>query len=211
MSPPASTSPADGVAALDALSARLLASAPGRVAPAAGGEEIDAILRLRHRQVVEHGWAALDGPLERDGHDDDAVHVGAWAPDGALAGAMRLVLPAPGRRLPVEEAFGLLVEPRGAVAEAGRLVIAPEHRGDPAHALWGALFACAWTELRARGLTVLAGAASPGMVERLRALGLPFEVLGPAREHWGEPRHPVRLDPAGGRPRWYWRGTYVTR
>jgi hypothetical protein len=41
------------------------------------------------------------------------------------------------------------------------------------------------------------------MVERLRALGLPFEVLGPAREHWGRPRHPVRLDPANGRPRWH--------
>ena len=41
------------------------------------------------------------------------------------------------------------------------------------------------------------------MVERLRALGLPFEILGPAREHWGEQRHPVRLDPARGRPGWY--------
>jgi hypothetical protein len=28
-------------------------------------------------------------------------------------------------------------------------------------------------------------------------------VLAPAREHWGEQRHPVRLDPARGHPRWY--------
>jgi N-acyl-L-homoserine lactone synthetase len=153
--------------------------------------------------VTEHGWAALPGALERDVHDARAVHVGAWA-GGTLAGAMRLVLPAPGRLLPVEEDFGVTVEPRGAVAEAGRLVVAPERRGDPDHRLWGALFACTWTELRARGLTVLAGAASPRMVERLRALGLPFEVLGPAREHWGELRHPVRLDPAQGRPHWRW-------
>jgi hypothetical protein len=41
------------------------------------------------------------------------------------------------------------------------------------------------------------------MVARMRGLGLPFEVLGPAREHWGEARHPVRLDPAHARPGWY--------
>jgi Acetyltransferase (GNAT) domain len=202
MSPATSTSPADGVAALDALAARLLTSAPMRVAAARGEEERDAILRLRRRQVADQGWAAVRGPVERDRHDAGAIQVGAWAGD-ALAGAMRLVLPVPGHGLPVEEAFGLVVEPRGAVAEAGRLVIAPEHRGDPGHAVWGALFARAWTELRAHGLTVLAGAATPRMIERLRSLGLPFEVLAPAREHWGEPRHPVRLDPARGRPRWY--------
>jgi hypothetical protein len=41
------------------------------------------------------------------------------------------------------------------------------------------------------------------MVERLRALGLPFEVLGPPRRYWGEERLPVRLDPANGDPRWF--------
>jgi hypothetical protein len=74
---------------------------------------------------------------------------------------------------------------------------------DPAHRVWGALFARAWLELQARRLSVLGGAASPAMVARLRALGLPFEILGPAREHHGEPRHPVRLDPGGGDPRWF--------
>jgi hypothetical protein len=199
MSPAASTSSADGVAALDALAARLLAGAPGRVAVARGAEELDAIVRLRERQVA--AWGGAPAPA-RDPYDAGALHVGAWTED-ELAGAMRLVLPVPGRPLPVEADFGLVVEPRGAVAEAGRLVVAPEHRGDPAHAVWGALFARTWAELRARGLGVLAGAATPRMVERLRALGLPFEVLGPARPHVGELRHPVRLDPGQGSPRWY--------
>jgi hypothetical protein len=200
MSRPGSTSCADGVAALDRLAPRLLAGAePVRVAVASDDEDLRALQRLRYRQVRE--WIAAPEP-DGDTHDDDALHIAAW--DGAaLAGGMRLVLPAPGRLLPVEEAFGLEVEPRGAVAEAGRLVIAPEHRGDPAHRIWGALFARAWLELRARGLSVLAGSASPRMVERLTALGLPFVILGPAREHWGELRHPVRLDPACGDPRWY--------
>jgi hypothetical protein len=93
--------------------------------------------------------------------------------------------------------------PRGAVVEAGRLVISRTYRGDPAHRIWGALFARAWLSLRARGCFVLAGAASPRMVERLRALGLPFEILAPARPHWGEERHTVRLDPSHSRPQWF--------
>ena len=40
--------------------------------------------------------------------------VAAFAAD-ALVDTVRLVLPAPGRRLPVEEAFGIDVEPQGAV------------------------------------------------------------------------------------------------
>jgi hypothetical protein len=184
---------------LDALSHRLLAAVPDlRVAVAQAGERA-AIHRLRREHILAAGWSR-DG--EYDAHDADALQIGAWRGE-ALVGAIRLVLPAPGRRLPVEEEFGLRVQPAGAVAEAGRLVIAPEHRGDPAHRAWGALLARAWLELRARRLAVLAGAASPAMVARLRALGLPFEILGPAREHHGEPRHPVRLDPAGGDPRWY--------
>lgn len=207
MSPADSTSPDhDGVAALDRLAERLLDAAPLRVALAATDEQRAAVFALRYRQVAEHGWAdgsRLPG-AEREPGDDDALHVVAWDGD-RLAGTVRLVLPAPGRRLPVETAFDLDVEPRGAVVEAGRLVVAPEYRGDPAHRVWGSLFARAWLAMRPHGHTVLAGAASPRMVERLRALGLPFEVLGPARVHWGEARHPVRLDPAGGRPRWYGR------
>jgi hypothetical protein len=205
MSPGASTAES-GAARLDALSRRLLAAVPElRVATAATEAEREAILRLRFRHVVERGWspaAAHPGGLERDEHDSRALQIGAWRGD-ELVGAIRVVLPHPGRRLPVEEDFALIVEPQGAVAEAGRLVIAPECRGDPAHRAWGALFARAWLTLRAHRIRVLAGAASPAMIERLRALGLPFEILGPAREHWGEPRHPVRLDPEPGRPTWF--------
>jgi hypothetical protein len=41
------------------------------------------------------------------------------------------------------------------------------------------------------------------MIERLLGVGLPFETLGEARPFWGEYRHPVRLDPAGGAPSWF--------
>jgi hypothetical protein len=198
---------APGLVALDALSERLLAAAaPLRVAPAATGPELDAVHRLRYAHVVEHGWARPeDHPdgLERDAYDERAVQLAAWDGD-RLAGTLRLVMPAAGLRLPVEDAFGLEVETRGAVVDVGRLLIAPGHRGDPAHRIWGALFALGWLETRARGFAVLAGMATPEFVARYRAIGLVFELLGPARRHWGEDRHPVRLDPArDGAPGWF--------
>jgi N-acyl-L-homoserine lactone synthetase len=197
---------ATGLTALDALSERLLAAAPSlRVAVAVADAERQAAYRLRHAQVIHEGWvdpADLPDGLEVDAYDADALQICAW--DGeALVGTVRLVFPDAGRPLPVEADFDIRVEPRGHVVEAGRLVITPTYRGDPAHRAWGALFACAWLSMRARGYSVLAGAAAPRTIKQLRALGLPFEILGPARRHWGEERHPVRPDPAGGNPRWF--------
>ena len=198
---------APGLVALDALSRKLLTAAePLRVAPVAAPAELEAVHRLRYAHVVEYGWSRPeqhpDG-LERDGYDARAVQIAAWEEE-RLAGALRLVLPAAGARLPVEDAFDIDVEPRGAVVDVGRLLIAPGHRGDPAHRLWGALFARAWLEVRARGFAVLAGTATADFVARYQAVGLVFELLGPARAFWGEERHPVRLDPRrDGAPGWF--------
>ncbi len=206
MSRAASSSPPDGVAALDALARALLSAAPERVEPVGGPDELDAVLRLRHDHVVAHGWApgtSFPDGLERDEYDARSVSIAAWA-GSDLAGAIRIVLPAPGRRLPTEDAFDLDIDPRGAVVEIGRLLIAPALRGDTAHRTWGALFARTWVEVRARGHRVLAGAASPKLIEVYRSQGLPVEVLGPARDHWGQSRHPIRLDPAASaRPGWF--------
>jgi N-acyl-L-homoserine lactone synthetase len=190
-----------GVTALDRLAERLLTDAPLRVAAATSAQERAAIFTLRHAHVADHG-TRLPGGLERDPYDDDALLIGAWD-GGRLAGTMRLVFPETARRLPVEATFDLVVAPRGQVVEAGRLVLSPAYRGDPAHGVWGALFAHGWGAMRARGYAVLAGAASAAMVDRLRALGLPFEILGPARSHWGEQRHPVRLDASRSSPSWF--------
>jgi hypothetical protein len=207
MSPAASRSGPEvpGVVALDGLAERLAAGTDGlRVGATTTAEEVDAVLGLRRAHVTTHGWDDGDGATEdRDDHDDHAIQLAAW--DGrVLVGTLRVVLPRRGRRLPVEDHFDLHVEPRGRVVEIGRLLIAPERRGDPAHQAWGALFAHAWLALRRRGFTVMAGAATDGFVARYRALGLPFEVLGPARVHRGETRRPVRLDPARAHhPGWY--------
>lgn len=208
MSPAASSSRTDapGVVELDRLSERLLAaSAALRTERARTPPELEAVHRLRYAHVVREGWRSagdLPAGLERDDFDADAIQVASW--DGeTLVGTVRLVLPVRGRRLPVEDAYELLIEPAGSVVEVGRLLISADRRGDPVHRAWGALFARAWLEIRAAGFQVMAGTATATMVARFRALGLPFEILGPARPYWGEERHPVRLDPAGAEPSWY--------
>ena len=208
MSPAASSSRTDapGVLALDRLSERLLAaSRPLRTAVAGTPAELEAVHRLRYAHVVREGWRSagdLPAGLERDDFDRDAIQIASWDGEG-LVGTLRLVLPARGGRLPVEDAYDVDIAPVGCVVEVGRLLIAADRRGDPVHRAWGALFARAWLELRAAGYQVMAGTATAPMVDRFRALGLPFEMLGPARPYWGEERHPVRLDPAGARPNWY--------
>jgi hypothetical protein len=195
-----------GVTALDHLAERLVETAPNlRVVIATTAAERDAGFRLRYQQVVDQRWASreeLPDGMEHDAYDADALQICAWS-GATLVGTIRVVLPAPGRRLPVETDFDLDIEPIGAVVEIGRLVIDPMYRGDPTHRAWGALFGRAWLSARSRGFAVLAGTASARMVERLTSLGLPFEILGAARQHWGQERHPVRLDPSHGRPRWF--------
>jgi N-acyl-L-homoserine lactone synthetase len=164
-------------------------------------EQLRAAHRLRFDHVVRSGWARpedLTDGLERDAYDDRAAHVAVWDADD-LVGTVRLVFPSHGVRLPVEDDFGMEIEPHGEAVEVGRLVIAAERRGDLAHRAWGALFGRAWLEVRGRGYGVVAGAATRGLVDVYRSLGLPIEILGPAREHWGEARHPVRLDPSAAR------------
>src|SRR5689334_7861676 len=130
-----------GVTALDHLAERLVESASNlRVVVATTAAERDAGFRLRYRQVVDQGWAPPDElpeGMERDAYDADALQICAWSGE-TFVGTIRVVLPAAGRRLPVETDFDLDIEPIGAVVEIGRLVIDPMYRGDPIHRAWGA-------------------------------------------------------------------------
>src|SRR5207237_9065840 len=97
-------------------------AAPLRVDVARREADREAIYRLRFEVACEMGWiAAEEAPdgLEKDAYDHDAAHVGAWD-GGLLVATQRIVFPAPGRRLPLERAFGLEVEPRGQVVQADR-------------------------------------------------------------------------------------------
>lgn len=180
--------------------AGLARRALARLAPlcfdlATGEREREEVLRMRAACVVAEGWArAEDFPdgCERDEYDDDATFVVCRDGD-ALAGSLRIVAPAPGRPLPTEHAFGLQVASVGAVADVGRVIVAPGQRSGRSHRILGGLCARGWLELSARDLHSAISSATPALVELYGALGLHVSVLGPARVHWGARRVPVQV------------------
>lgn len=191
MSDPAAILRADRVAA-----AIVSGAAPVRIDVARSPEARSAIFRLRGDVVVARGWARaedLPGGHETDAHDDRSVLLGAWDRE-ALVGAARIALPVPGRPLPVEEDFGLVVEPNGHVVELGRMCVAPSHRGAERR-MFVALICRCWLEMRARGFSRACGAFEPVVARMYRAWGFDVTILGPARVQHGTPRHPVQVCP----------------
>ena len=183
-------------------SGRLTVSRSGSTA-AAGVElgvadspsDLIAAHRLRYRDASERGRSTAEGDrdgLERDAYDTRALQICAWDGD-TLVGTLRLVLPMPGKRLPVEEAFDLAVEPAGEVVDVGPAVMAPGLGSERARQVADGLVAQAWFETRARGYLVMAAIASSRLAERYRALGLDVEVIGRLGD-----RNALRLDPSIG-------------
>jgi hypothetical protein len=168
---------------------------PVRFELARSPAEREAVFRLRYRISVEQGWSRpedMPDGLERDAYDDGgAAEIAGW--DGLrLAAAARVVYPSPDRPLPTEAAFGVVVEPRGRVVDAGRLIVAPEHR-DGEHRVLGGLAACIWVAMASRGFQWAAVAISQPMIDFSRALGFDVLTLGGPRPYWGEERFPARL------------------
>ena len=184
-------------ATLTELAERALARlAPLRFELAETDDERDAVLRMRCECILAEGWRRPedfpDG-RERDADDDRAAFV-VCRDDDALAGSMRLVVPAPGRPLPAERAFGLRARPPGRVVEVGRLIVAPGARAGQSHRILGGLAARGWLEAARRGYDRTISTATPGLIELYRGLGLRVLVLGPAREHWGARRAPIMIE-----------------
>lgn len=187
----------------DALASDLLARlAPIRFVVARSAAEREAAFRLRYRAVIERGWAtAADYPegLERDADDADALHLLGWDGEVPIA-TCRLVLPVPGRALPTEAAFELVVEPRGQVVDVGRVTVA-RGSSDGDHRLLAGLLARAWLEVRAAGYAHACGAFAAAPAIRLyQAMGFATTILAPPRISWGEPRSPVRWEVARAAP-----------
>ena len=180
------------------LSRRLIARAsPIRFAVATTASELRAVFRLRHQIVLEEGWRSpedLPEGVETDDYDEEALQAAAWDGD-VLAGTVRLVLPRSDRALPVEGAYGLVVEPRGEVVGAGRIIVARPYR-DAGHHVLGGLSGTAWLLMRERGFRWAAGTATTEILDLFDRLGFEVTVLGDARTYWGEERYPIRIGAA---------------
>lgn len=186
---------------IDECAERMIAAAGSVRVGLATEAEREAVYRLRFRVVIDRGWAdpdSMPGGQERDPDDDRALHVVAWA-GFDLAATARILLPAPGMRLPLEQTFDLVVEPRGEVAHIDRVAVAPEfsHRD---HRTMMALLGRTWQEVCANGLHHWAGIATAPTIRLYRMAGLAMTVLGPARPFWGEERYPVAFDAIASAP-----------
>ena len=180
----------DGVP-LDALITRMLARVPFDYRVAATDSEREIAYRLRGSAVLDRGWCTasdLPGGMERDEHDDRAVHVIGWDGDVAMSTG-RVVLP-PG--LPTEEACGIVVEPRGEVVDVGRMCVAVSHQSLE-HAAFIGLMCRLYLVMREHGYRFASGMMSVPARAMMGLFGLQLEILGPERTYWNESRVPVRF------------------
>jgi N-acyl-L-homoserine lactone synthetase len=173
---------------------------------ARSAEDVDAVLRLRYRCVVEEGWAAPssfpDG-RERDEYDDVATLI--MCRDGdEMAGCMRVIVPSPERLLPTEREFGIRARPQGMVVEAGRIIVAPGARIGRSHLVIAGLCARSWMAMSSLGYERALSTATPELIELYRGLGLQITVIGPSRMHWGEERAPIQIDGTVNSFRFLW-------
>ena len=180
----------------DAIAAHLIASAaPVRFSIARSPSDREAAYRLRHKVVIDQGWARPEkfrSDLEQDGYDAQAVHLLGWDGQQSVA-TTRLVYPTSGKLLPTEVEFGLSVEPQGQVVDGGRAIVSRAY-SDNRHRIFAGLLGYNWFEIQARGFYYLCGAAAPAMIRLCRSIGYHITVLGPARQYWGQQRYPIRFD-----------------
>jgi hypothetical protein len=185
---------------IEQVMARLLEQAlPVTFRVATSDAERDITYRLRYEAIMARGWARPeDFPegLERDSYDERAVHITGWHGDMPVTTG-RIVFPEPGRLLPTEEAFGLVVEPRGRYTEASRGVVVQSHSNVQHRVLLGMMAKC-WYEIDAQGLDdSCVGAATPAMIQLYRRMRFPVHILGLSRSYWGEERFPILIDTPG--------------
>jgi len=181
----------------DEIAAYFIASAaPIRFSVAQSPSEREAAYRLRHKVVIDQGWAKADkflsNGLEQDDYDAQAVHLLGWDDQKAVA-TTRLVFPTAGKLLPTEVEFELNVGPRGQVVDGARVIVANPY-SDYQHRIFAGVLGYTWLEMQARGFYYLCGAAVPAMIRLCRSIGYHITVLGQARQYWGEKRYPIRFD-----------------
>jgi len=185
-------------ARVDALARAAVArAAPTRFGVAVRAADLAAAYRLRGEVVVSQGWApagAFPDGLEHDSEDAAAVQVVGWDGDNRVVATGRLVWPAPGRRLPTEAAFDLVVPGRERVADVGRVCVAADHRDCGHRVLWG-LLGQTWIEMRRRGYQDTCCALTAPVARLYVRLGFRVTPLAPARSYWGVARFPALVAP----------------
>jgi hypothetical protein len=169
---------------VDALAWRLVGrAAPVRFDPVGSPKGVEAVRGLERLRL---------GDLS-EGDDDRTLYLAAWDGEEIVA-SCRFVLPAHDRYLPTEEAFDLILEPRGLMADIGVVCVAPS--GDSVRQrIVPGLLGWAWLESRAFDFTDLCCSLTPYEVNLCERHGLEVVVLGESRTIGGEDRFPAIVRP----------------
>jgi hypothetical protein len=183
---------------MDLLAERMLRLAqPLRLDLAHSPRELESVYRLRFRTAAARGWidpAQFESGMEKDAHDDAALQIVALDGD-VVVGTTRIVLPAPGRRLPTEEAFAWEADTPGRIVDVGRTCRDPLY-DDPYHRVLLGLLGKVWIEMRRRHFTRCCGVLGVIMMQLLhKRLGLIVVKVAPPHLYWGEERWPVVIRP----------------
>jgi N-acyl-L-homoserine lactone synthetase len=190
----------DVLSTLEKLSEAMIAkAAPLRFSVAVSSDEKTAAFKLRCQALIARGSATpADFPdgRERDAHDERAIHVIGKDETNRIVATGRIVLPAPGKLLPTEDAFGIIIEPHGEVVDIGRFTVIHDLAAKENRYFAGILGFC-WLEARRQGYMRVCGTASPGMLRHYRRLGFIVTELAPPHIYYGEERFPCWYDVVG--------------
>ena len=161
--------------------------------------DLECAYRLRFQTARDRGWISPEqfpSGREQDEHDDSALQIVAIEGD-AVVGTARIILPAPGRRLPAERMFTWNADDRGCMVEVGRICRDPHSTSGPR--VFFGLIGKVWIEMRKRNFTVCCGVADINMIHVYEDVGFDVVRMAPPRLHWGEERWPVVIRPVNSR------------
>lgn len=174
---------------------------PLRLELARAPHDLECAYRLRFQTALDRGWisrAQFPSGLPQDEHDDSALQIIALK-GGAVVGTARIILPAPGRKLPAEEMFAWHPDQPGRMVEVGRICRDPRSTSGPR--VFFGLIGKIWIEMRQRNFTECCGCADINMIRVYEDLGFNVMKMAPPRLHWGEERWPVVIRPVKSKPR----------
>jgi hypothetical protein len=133
------------------------------------------------------------GPAESADDDERTLHCVAWD-GGEIVASCRFVVPAYDRYLPTEEAFDLILEPRGLMADISVVQVAESIETAMPSVVLG-LLGWVWLESRLLDFTDICCALTPYEVNLCERHGLEVVVLGESRSIGGEERFPAIVRP----------------
>jgi N-acyl-L-homoserine lactone synthetase len=181
---------------LDMLAERVLKLVePLRIELARSPRDLECAYRLRFRTAADAGWisaAQFTSGMEKDKYDDSALQIVALE-DDVVVGTIRIILPATGHSLPIEESFAWQASPPGRIVQVGRLCRDPNCNSGM-RVFYG-LITKVWVEMRKRNFTECCGIASLDMIRRYEQLGFEVVPVAPPRIYCGEKRWPVLIRP----------------